>query len=83
MKRKFTFLLCIFFVFQITGCINSDEKTISKFDEKQYKNACNTPFEPYPETITYTLGKLTGVNNSNILYMRYFHMYLHMAYLNY
>ena len=66
MKRKFALFLCIFILFQVIGCENNNEKSISKFDEKQYKSACNTPFEPYPETIKYTLGKLAGVNNSNM-----------------
>lgn len=33
---------------------------------KQMAEASSTPFGKYPEEITYTLGKLSGVNNSNM-----------------
>lgn len=36
--------------------------------EAQMKKASTTPFEKYPELITYTLGKLSGANNSNLPY---------------
>lgn len=34
--------------------------------EEQYETARTTPFGKYPELITYTLGKMTGSNNSNM-----------------
>ena len=83
MKRKFALFLCIFILFQVIGCENNNEKSISKFDEKQYKSACNTPFEPYPETIKYTLGKLAGVNNSNMPYGDTYENNAYTRYLNY
>lgn len=35
-------------------------------DEKEWEAAAVSPFEPYPETVTYTLGKMTGADRSNM-----------------
>lgn len=34
--------------------------------EEKYKVASTTPFGKYPEEVTYTLGKITSTNNSNL-----------------
>lgn len=68
MKNKLRLVIITFcIIFSINGCfstMNSKEEVMYK--TKQYEEACTTPFGRYPETITYTLGKMTGVNNSNM-----------------
>lgn len=67
--RKRWGLLAILFCFIIIAIGNYRENKVVKNNfntTKQYEEACNTPFEKYPETIIYTLGKMTGVNNSNM-----------------
>lgn len=67
--RKRWGLLAILFCFIIIAIGNYREDKVVKNNfstTKQYEEACNTPFGKYPETITYTLGKMTGVNNSNM-----------------
>lgn len=51
---------CFFFTGQETSRKNQEN-----LDEK-YEIACTTPFGKYPEEITYTLGKMTSSNNSNL-----------------
>lgn len=51
------------------GCNDSTSSVISekaKEQQEQMKEAMTTPFGRYPEEITYTLGKMTGANNSNM-----------------
>ena len=68
MRKKFSLVIIIFYIMSgINGCFsisNAEKKVADK--TKQYEEACSTPFGRYPETITYTLGKMTGVNNSNM-----------------
>lgn len=68
MKNKINFILVLLLFMQMMcGCNNNSDNNISNKDKnKQYEEACNTPFGRYPDTITYTLGKMTGVNNSNM-----------------
>lgn len=40
---------------------SSQKKNTEKWDE-----AVHTPYGKYPETVTYTLGKISGANNSNL-----------------
>lgn len=68
MKAKWSLLLIVLCLTQaIIGCYEKNNKAKDNMDkEKQYEEACNTAFGKYPETITYTLGKMTGNNNSNM-----------------
>ncbi len=55
----------------LCGCSNSDpteseEQTIEEVTQKDWELAKTTPFEPYPELVIYTLGKMTGAENSNM-----------------
>ena len=61
--------LCLAMVVGVCSCSTYDQKSIQKEDrayKEQYEKACTTPFGKYPETVTYTLGKMTGTNNSNM-----------------
>lgn len=67
MKSKLSLIMSVFFIIFIIGCsseFNVEKESINEI--KQYEEACTTPFGRYPETINYTLGKMTGVNNSNM-----------------
>lgn len=54
----------------MTACSNDKEDSDEHSDEylAQLEEARTTPYGRYPETIKYTLGKLTGSNNSNLPY---------------
>lgn len=64
---RFVSLLLIA-TFFVNGCSSSlSTKELSADDrKKQMKKAETTPFCKYPEEITYTLGKMTGADNSNM-----------------
>lgn len=68
MKRFVSLLLlCAMFTFTICGCSDSDGGTDGgKATEKAWEEAAKTPYGKYPETVTYTLGKQIGANNSNM-----------------
>lgn len=67
MKRKgIALLLCLSLVVcscSVTPEQKNDEKKTVQTDTDQ---AAHTPFGKYDELITYTLGKMTGLNNSNM-----------------
>lgn len=42
-----------------------EEKDV-KIQEKEWEEAENTPYGKYPELVTYTLGQMSGANNSNL-----------------
>ena len=68
MKRR---VISIFLVMaMMTGCGFSAGKGKHENGEKdleeQYQVARTTPFGKYPGEVTYTLGKMTSVNNSNM-----------------
>lgn len=42
------------------------EASASREDEKAWEEAKTTPYGKYPELVTYTLGKMTGENRSNM-----------------
>lgn len=68
MKKPLILIFALLYILQeMIGCYNSTQSfhTQKKIDV-QYEEACNTPFGRYPETITYTLGKMAGENNSNM-----------------
>ena len=51
----------------LTGCSKQPvEKTDTTDCRQDWKTAETTPFGRYPEEVTYTLGKMTGLNNSNL-----------------
>lgn len=51
----------------LTGCNKQQtEKTDTAEHTQEWKTAETTPFERYPEEVIYTLGKMTGMNNSNL-----------------
>ena len=52
----------------LCGCMDKDNKKTNDdvSREEQLELASTTPFEKYPERITYTLGKEISTNNSNM-----------------
>lgn len=51
----------------LTGCNKQQtEKTDTAEHTQEWKTAETTPFGRYPEEVVYTLGKMTGMNNSNL-----------------
>ena len=67
MKNKLIAVITIIFtIFNIIGCKDGNLDKDNQYKNIQYKEACTTPFKRYPETITYTLGKMTQEKNSNM-----------------
>ena len=68
MKKPLVLIFALLYILQnMIGCYNNTQSFHNKKETyEQYEEACNTPFGRYPETITYTLGKMTGENNSNM-----------------
>lgn len=71
LKRRFGFRfvsLLLVATFFINGCSTSpSEKEVTIKDEKkQMQKAATSPFQKYPKQITYTLGKMTGADNSSM-----------------
>lgn len=51
----------------LTGCNKQqNEKKDTAEHTQEWKTAETTPFGRYPEEVIYTLGKMTGMNNSNL-----------------
>lgn len=53
----------------LTACSHSgtaSSAASSAAQQAAWTAAQNTPFKPYPQTVTYTLGKMTGANRSNM-----------------
>lgn len=51
------------------GCKETEkqpEEKGAKAEEKEWEEAENTPYGKYPELVTYTLGQMSGANNSNL-----------------
>lgn len=71
-SRKISYIVVITICFILLLIINVEQKSreqkpMTKAEkEKQMKEAMTTPLGKYPELITYTLGKMTGDNNSNM-----------------
>lgn len=69
MKRFISLVLavCTFSV-MLFGCDAKDKNNVDDKDtvEEQYEKAATTPFEKYPEVVTYTLGKEISTNRSNM-----------------
>lgn len=65
LKRMIALSLAGFLV--LTGCNKQQtEKTDTAEHTQEWKTAETTPFGRYPEEVIYTLGKMTGMNNSNL-----------------
>lgn len=68
------FIVCmaVFITLVFGGCGNKNtgkipgEMKIEKTQSPDWESACETPYGKYPETVTYTLGQMTGANNSNL-----------------
>lgn len=66
--RIITSVIMLLMIFIQAGCTSkstTSEPSDIDFAE-QMKEASTTPYGKYPELVTYTLGKLTGSNNSNM-----------------
>ena len=67
-------ILSIFLIFIVTGgCLytalsqhKSNDKDAGYAVRREWYVAEHNAFRPYPETVTYTLGKLSGSDNSNM-----------------
>ena len=74
MKWKSVVSLCLILQCLLVGCTSKTPDIVPKEEPKlqgeeydaQMEVASTTPFGKYPELITYTLGKMTGANNSNM-----------------
>lgn len=77
-KRHFFCLLLLAVLVNASGCVWEKERQETEDTQKEVslsaqeyeermKTAETTPFSPYPELITYTLGKMTGENNAGML----------------
>lgn len=58
--------VCIF-----SGCgegnrAQSSGQQVSEENRKAWEHAETTPYGAYPELVTYTLGQMSGANNSNL-----------------
>lgn len=52
-----------------SGCKNQEkpqEEREAKTEDREWEKAENTPYGKYPELVTYTLGQMSGPNNSNL-----------------
>lgn len=69
MRKLFT-ILSVLLLLSLCGCSDGGKKEPEKLSEAEYEQqmqeAETTPYGKYPETIVYTLGKVTGENNSNL-----------------
>lgn len=69
-SRKWTVVLAA--VCLLDGCGETQDRSyrtgsaVSEENRKAWENAQNTPYGAYPELVTYTLGQMSGANNSNL-----------------
>ena len=69
MKRFISLILVVCtFSIVLSGCKSKDkiDQEETRSVEEQFEEAATTPFGKYPELITYTLGKETSANCSNM-----------------
>lgn len=72
MKLFLSVVSAVFIFMALGGCVESGKKAEQnsakeKEDEvAAWKEASETPLGRYPETVTYTLGQMSGANNSNL-----------------
>lgn len=69
-RRVLNIAICLLLCMGITGCDKAEpvknRKTEQPTEEDTLEEARTTPYGRYPECVTYTLGKMTGSNNSNM-----------------
>ena len=53
-------------VAEAEGGSTGDDQKESGTDDAAWEEAIHTPMGKYPETVVYTLGKISGANNSNL-----------------
>lgn len=67
MKKVASLLLvCILIISSLAACSCINSPSGVETTKEQWEQAKTTPLGKYPETVTYTLGKQTGTNNSNM-----------------
>ena len=67
MKKLISWMLvCVLVIGALTACSCSNGSSNTAGAAEQWEKAETTAFGKYPETITYTLGKQTSSNNSNM-----------------
>lgn len=68
MKRFVSLLLlCAILLMSVWGCTEENGEVEDKeATEKEWSQAATTPYGRYPETVTYTLGKQIGADNSQM-----------------
>lgn len=74
LKRPAVLLVCCIFLCTLSGCKYTLKEKIPTGNsvpdtekyEAQMQKAKTSPLAAYPETVTYTIGKMTGANNSNM-----------------
>lgn len=57
-------VLAVMFASVLSVCQTVPANELTKKEQREY--ASTTPDGKYPELVTYTLGKMTGANNSNL-----------------
>lgn len=73
-RPAFIFALLLVFAVVWTGCGQEQEpaesvgqeKSSTQVNKSAWKEAGDTPYGKYPELVTYTLGQMSGTNNSNL-----------------
>lgn len=72
MKSKRMMSLLLLGVLFVSGCGTSaqtgdtDSVVSEQTAEEKWEEATTTPYGSYPELVTYTLGQMSGTNNSNL-----------------
>lgn len=68
----FALALCVVLVPGLGGCnqdaepVREQVKPNAQQNKSAWKEAGSTPYGKYPELVTYTLGQMSGANNSNL-----------------
>lgn len=77
MKIKNITIMILFCSLVVSGCGNvssiskntekeSKQETGTVASQEEWDKAAQSPYEAYPELVTYTLGQMSGANNSNL-----------------
>ncbi len=70
MKKRWSICAVLYLMICLIGCGNIAERNKENVENKEnaagWEAAATTPYGKYPELVTYTLGKMTGGNNSNM-----------------
>ncbi|MBR3771835.1 MAG: extracellular solute-binding protein [Clostridium sp.] len=66
MQKWMLTLILGFGMLTFIGCNDGTSSVLSEDYAEQTEVAMTTPFGKYPEEVVYTLGKMTGANNSNM-----------------